>query len=347
MRNVKLREICDVIAGQSPPSSTYNQDGIGTPFFQGKADFGDVFPTVRYWCSEPNKISQPNDILFSLRAPVGPTNINNIEACIGRGIAAIRCKEVDQKYLLHFFRGNEEKIAALGTGSTFKAITIGTLKDLEIPLPPLPTQQKIAAILDEADKLRQLNKQLIAKYDALTQSLFLEMFGDPVTNPKVWQVSDFNKAVESVLGGLSLGGEERPMLEGEIAVLKISAITSGNFRSTEYKVVSPSEINKDLVRPKKGDLIFSRANTREMVGAVAIVDKDYDNLFLPDKLWKLKLKRSLADVYFIKFLLSHDGFRENLRKVATGTSGSMLNISKAKLLKLRVPLPKIEVQNQY
>ena len=98
MKQVNLNDVCEVIAGQSPPSSTYNQDGNGVPFFQGKADFGELNPTVRYWCSEPKRLAKPNDILFSLRAPVGPTNVNNIEACIGRGLAAIRCVNIELNY---------------------------------------------------------------------------------------------------------------------------------------------------------------------------------------------------------------------------------------------------------
>ena len=199
IEEVNLADVCDIIAGQSPPSSTYNQEGNGVPFFQGKADFGEIYPTVRYWCNSPKKMSKPDDILFSVRAPVGPTNINNITACIGRGLAAIRCNNIERNYLLHYLRGNEEKIASLGSGSTFKAITIGTLKEIKIPLPPLDQQKKIAAILDAADTYRQKTKALIEKYDELTQSLFLDMFGDPVSNPMEWdkvalnELCDFKK----------------------------------------------------------------------------------------------------------------------------------------------------------
>jgi type I restriction enzyme S subunit len=195
MKNVRLDSVCEIIAGQSPPSDTYNQDKHGIPFFQGKADFRELYPIVRYWCSKPTKISIPEDILFSVRAPVGPTNINNVKACIGRGISAIRCTDkIIQKYLLHYLRANEHKIAALGTGSTFKAITISELKKLQIPLPPLPQQQKIANILDAADALRQKDKALLAKYDELTQALFLDMFGDPVSNLKGWEI----KTIEGI-----------------------------------------------------------------------------------------------------------------------------------------------------
>ena len=87
---VKLGDLCDIVMGQSPPSSTYNSDGIGLPFFQGKAEFTELYPLTKKWCSEPKKIAELNDILLSVRAPVGDTNIANQKCCIGRGLAAIR-----------------------------------------------------------------------------------------------------------------------------------------------------------------------------------------------------------------------------------------------------------------
>ena len=104
---VTLDSVCEVIAGQSPPSTTYNVNKIGLPFYQGKADFGVLYPVTRMWCSEPQKISLPDDILLSVRAPVGPTNLNNKKACVGRGIAAIRCSyKIETKFLIHFLRFN-------------------------------------------------------------------------------------------------------------------------------------------------------------------------------------------------------------------------------------------------
>jgi type I restriction enzyme S subunit len=228
-----------------------------------------------------------------------------------------------------------------------KRVTADYLKQFEIPLPPLSEQQKIAAILDAADQLRQKDQQLIEHYTALGQSLFLEMFGDPVTNPKGWEVTVFSNCLDDILGGKSVGGDERALRPDEKAVIKISAVTSGFFNSNEYKVVECSKLPKALIHPQEGDLLFSRANTHELVGATCIVDADYENLFLPDKIWRLDLKQSKAANWYIKSLLSHDGFRENLRKVATGSSGSMLNISKAKLKQLIVPLPPYNLQMQF
>ena len=87
---VKLGDVCEIVMGQSPPSSTYNKEKKGLPFFQGKAEFSELYPEVRKWCSKPKKLAEPLDILVSVRAPVGSTNIVNQKCCIGRGLAALR-----------------------------------------------------------------------------------------------------------------------------------------------------------------------------------------------------------------------------------------------------------------
>jgi len=248
--------------------------------------------------------------------------------------------KVHEKFLYYFFL--TLNIPDTGYNRHFKH-----LKKAKIPLPPLDEQKKIAAILDAADALRQKDAQLIAKYNDLSQSLFLDMFGDPVTNPMGWKSTPFEKCLNDIIGGKSVGGDEHPIKDGEKAVLKISAVTSGYFNCLEYKVVEAANIPDTLILPYKGDLLFSRANTRELVGATCIVDADYSYLFLPDKLWKLDLMENRASAEYIRFLLTHEGFRSNLKKVATGTSGSMLNISKTKLKALKVPLPPITLQNQF
>ena len=132
----RLEEICAINMGQSPDSSTYNEDGNGLPFFQGNADFGEIYPAVRMWCSEPTKIAREKDILISVRAPIGALNIANCECCIGRGLAALTVNEdiCAQEYLWHALSGKVDELNSKGTGSTFKAINKKTLSETEIPL---------------------------------------------------------------------------------------------------------------------------------------------------------------------------------------------------------------------
>ena len=176
-----LGEVCEVIMGQSPPSSTYRDEAEGLPFFQGKADFGLVHPTARKWCTEPKKIARPGDVLLSVRAPVGPTNVADVECCIGRGLAAIRGgPDVEQEFLLHALQFVEPEIVRQGTGSTFQAIGGKRLKAITIPVPPINEQRRIVErlrdrlnIIQRADDAARA--QIVA-LEAMPAALLREFF---------------------------------------------------------------------------------------------------------------------------------------------------------------------------
>lgn len=145
-----LSDVATVVMGQSPQSLTYNKSGDGLPFFQGKADFGMTYPRIRVWCAQPNKIAEANDILLSIRAPVGPTNLAPTQCCIGRGLAAIRPEAgLTLKFLLYAFRRFEDHLNARGTGTTFKAVSGKTVREFFFPIPPQIEQVRIADTLDE------------------------------------------------------------------------------------------------------------------------------------------------------------------------------------------------------
>jgi len=145
-----LNEISEIILGQSPPSSTYNEIGNGLPFYQGKSEFGDIYPTPQKWCIAPKKIAEKGDVLVSVRAPVGPTNICPEKSCIGRGLAAIRpLGGIETLFTLYIMRAFEKSIAEKGTGTTFDAITGIQLKEFDIPLPPLPEQRAIVSKIEQ------------------------------------------------------------------------------------------------------------------------------------------------------------------------------------------------------
>lgn len=147
---LKLKECCTIIAGQSPESKYYNSKGEGLPFFQGKADFGALYPNIRIYCSQPTKIAEKDDILLSVRAPVGPTNLSPGKVCIGRGLTAIRPgSSISLKYLLYFFKYYEAQLQKSGTGTTFKAITQNVIKNIEVPVPSLDEQERIVFKIEE------------------------------------------------------------------------------------------------------------------------------------------------------------------------------------------------------
>jgi type I restriction enzyme, S subunit len=146
---VPLPLVATIEMGQSPPSTTYNTMGLGLPFFQGKAEFGATYPKAIKFCTEPIKIADGDDVLISVRAPVGPTNLAPGRCCIGRGLAAVRSEtSMPPRLLLYWFRSVEPWLAQQGTGSTFTAISRTDLEELVIPLAPFAEQRRIVAILD-------------------------------------------------------------------------------------------------------------------------------------------------------------------------------------------------------
>lgn len=342
MNQVELHKVCDVIAGQSPPSSTYNQEGEGIPFFQGKADFGELYPTVRYWCTAPKKLSEPNDILFSLRAPVGPTNINNLQSSIGRGLAAIRCHdEIELKYLLHYLRGNEERIAALGTGSTFKAIKIGTLKELKIPLPPIETQRKIAAILDTADEYRQKTKALIDKYDELAQSLFLDMFGDPVTNPKGWETTRMDQACTKVTDGTH---DTPDRIKEGVQFITGKHISPYRIDFEGSDFVAP-EVHQEIYRrcnPEKGDVLYT--NIGANVGTAAYNSVEYE--FSMKNVALFKPEKSQIHGRFLEYYLNSRNMKREVIRIAS-LGGAQQFLSLKDLRKLNIAVPPMDLQEKF
>ncbi len=177
--------------GQSPPSEHYNRTGHGIPFFQGKADFGKRYPTARYWCTQPKKYAAPGDILISVRAPVGPTNIASEICCIGRGLAALRSHNgIDRDYLLRCLEAFELVLAALGFGTTFVAINKNQLVSFVIPLPPLSEQHRIVAKVDElmalCDRLETERKERETTRDRLATAS-LARLNAPDPDPAVFQ----------------------------------------------------------------------------------------------------------------------------------------------------------------
>lgn len=145
-----IAAVARIEMGQSPDSIYYNGERDGLPFFQGKTEFGPRYPVVRKWCSEPKKIAEAGDILLSIRAPVGPSNIALERSAIGRGLAAIGAENsVSQPYLFYFFRHIESWLSSQGTGSTFAAISGDFLRAIKVPVAPAAEQTRIVEKLEE------------------------------------------------------------------------------------------------------------------------------------------------------------------------------------------------------
>ena len=338
----RLDEICAINMGQSPDSSTYNEDSNGLPFFQGNADFGEIYPAVRMWCSEPTKIAQEKDVLISVRAPIGALNIANCECCIGRGLAALTVNEdiCAQEYLWHVLSGKVDELNSKGTGSTFKAINKKTLSEIEIPLPPLDEQRKIAAVLDKVSDLIAKRRQQLDKLDELVKSRFIELFGDPLV--------DDGRYPKRALGALAEVGSSKRIFEKEYVAegvpfyrtKEIVELSKGNRITTELFITREryDEIRDEYGVPQKGDLLISAVGT---IGVIWIVDGQNDFYFKDGNLLRVAATERFAPTYLKHLLESLIGAYK--QEMSSGTAYAALTISALKEMQVyEVPLAEQE-----
>ncbi|MEZ8780326.1 restriction endonuclease subunit S [Vibrio splendidus] len=245
--------------------------------------------------------------------------------------------EVDTEYLGRFLQSKFRELRENCTGATIPHISKRHLISLEIPLPPLETQKQIAAVLEKADQLRKDCQQMEQELNSLTQSVFIDMFGDPVTNPKGWDLAVLSDVVKNIQGGKSPKCDSRPAGANEWGVLKLSAVTGGFYKPNQNKAILEGTLPNSDIELKQGDLLFTRKNTYELVGACAYVRETPDRLMLPDLIFRFHMPEKLK-IYFWG-LLNNTSFKLKVRALASGAAGSMPNIAKSKLNMLELPLP--------
>ena len=173
----QLNDVADIIMGQSPLSQSYNKDKKGLPFYQGKTEFSDIYikePTI--FCNSPIKVVEENDILMSVRAPVGDVNIATQKSCIGRGLASIKPKKIDYLYLFYLLKEQKSKIEKIGVGSTFKAINKNNISTLKISIVEKDKQDKIRNYLSSIEKLKFEIEKSIETAQNLYDSLISKYF---------------------------------------------------------------------------------------------------------------------------------------------------------------------------
>lgn len=237
MKHRALSEFCDLNMGQSPDSSTYNNQGEGLPFYQGNADFGIIHPTARVWCSSPVKRAHAEDILISVRAPIGAMNIAAEECCIGRGLAALTPKQdvCSQKYLYYALESRVDLLVSKGTGSTFKAISKKILEETELPAYPMQKQKEIVHVLETVDSLIGQRHTEAEYLDQLVKSRFVELFGDPVSNSR-----GLPEKTLSEMGEFGRGvSKHRPrndpkLLGGKHPLIQTGDVAAADLYITEY-----------------------------------------------------------------------------------------------------------------
>ena len=318
MEYLQLKDVCNINMGQSPDSSSYNEAGEGLPFFQGNADFGERYPITRVWSSAPIKKAKENDILISVRAPIGALNYAKELCCIGRGLAALTPNEdiVSSEFIFWMLKGKNTELNSKGTGSTFKAISKKVLEEIKVPNIDLNTQKMCSGNLEKIYKIIQLRKQQLQQLDELVKARFVELFGDVLTNEKSWETAIWNDVL-TIKNGKNQKQVENPT--GQYPICGSGGIMgyADNYISEANSVIigRKGNINKPILMREK----YWNVDTA--------FGLEPNNKFL------------LVDFLFL-FCVLFDF--EKLNKAVTIPS-----LTKADLLKIEMPIPPIELQNEF
>ena len=344
MEYVKLKEVCEISMGQSPDSSSYNKEMIGVPFFQGNADFGEKNPDARAWTTKPRKMALINDILISVRAPIGALNYANKNCCIGRGLASIRpIKDFYLKeYIFYLLKSKKDELNKLGTGSTFKAINKSVLENLKVPILNVNDQTKIVKQLDMIKHIIKKEKTQISFFDNLIKSRFVEMFGDPEINPKNWEQVTVKDVCSSIVRG-PFGS----MLKKEFFVEKgkntykvyeqKNAIQKNAFIGTYY-VDSKKFTELKRFECISGDILMSCSGT---MGKLYQLPTNCEKGLINQALCKFTLNSKILPVVFLTYM------NETIGKLETKGSG-IKNIAAVSYVKaMPINIPPIELQYQF
>ena len=342
MKKACLSDICSITMGQSPDSSTYNDNGNGLPFFQGNADFGNRNPHVRVWCSEPKKIAHQDDILISVRAPIGALNIANQECCIGRGLAALSVKTEYclQEYLWYYLCNAVDELNSKGTGSTFKAINKNVLAELSVRLFDLKVQQRIVLSLNKLTELINQSKRSISKLDELIKSRFVEMFGDLSTNSKAWSIVPLEEVAEIRIGPFgSLLHKENYICNGH-ALVNPSHIIDSRIIPDVKLTISDTKYHEMLAyHLRKDDIVLGR---RGEMGRCAVVQEK--GLLCGTGSMIIRPNGKLKS-YFLQTILSSPLYKKILEDKAVGVT--MLNLNVPIVSSVAIPLLPVDLQDEF
>jgi len=344
-------DIVNVIMGQSPLSSTYNDKGIGLPFLQGKAEFGEIYPSPIFSCSNPIKIAEKNDLLLSVRAPVGDVNIALFKSCIGRGLVAIRAKDdkINYLFLFYYLKYSKNLFDSLSMGSTFKAITKKEIDKFQILLPPLPEQEKIAEVLSTVDQAIEEINEATTKMERLKKGLMQELLTKGIGHsefketeigriPKEWKITRLgDKSIVEIRGNKAINSFN------EAAFIPMEAIPSSDIFA-KFEIRSKKNI-KSFTYCKPGDILLAKITPSLENGKQGIVPNNipYDFALATTEVFPIFCKN--IEKLFLFYILKHTKFRNKIIASMIGTTGRQ-RASKISILNLLIPLPPLPEQNR-
>ena len=346
MKKVKLGEICEIVTGSTPKSSNPNywngEYKWITPAEISDDDFI-VFDTQRkitkLGIEETGLKSFPTGtVLLSSRAPIGKVAISGCEMYCNQGFKNFICSnKINNEYLYYFFKSRKNYLNILGRGATFKEISKSIVSDIEIFLPTYDIQRKQVKVLKKIDKLIYTKKEQLIEFEYLVKSRFNEMF----------ILNDFSlKRLGELVEGVRYGTSLPATLNGKYGYLRMNNITEGgqlNIQNLKHIDIPEEDLEKYVVR--KGDVLFNRTNSLELVGKTCIYELDYD-MVIAGYIIRIRTNNNILNPRYLSEFLNFPSTKKFLRNIAKGAV-NQANINAKELQDISIPLPPLSLQNEF
>ena len=346
----KLGEVCTIVSGSTPKTSvtSYWDGNIKwiTPAELNEDTFY-IMDSVRHITEEGKEKTRlsylpTGTVILSSRAPIGKTAIAGCEMCCNQGFKNLICSDaIYNEYLYFFLKSKTDYLNSLGRGATFKEISKSIVESIEIPLPEVNQQKEIAEKFKKLEQLISLRKQQLAKLDELVKARFVEMFGTFPANPFRWSTGKIQDVVSDVRYGSS-----RPAVEGgKYPYLRMNNITySGelDLHDTKRIDIPDSELDKCTVR--RGDVLFNRTNSKELVGKTCVYNRD-ELMVLAGFVIRVRVNERIRPEVLSAFL--NMDFSKRMLIGMCKTAIGQANINAKELQNVDLYIPPIELQDQF
>ena len=341
----KLGEVCTIVSGSTPKTSvtSYWDGNIKwiTPAELNEDTFY-IMDSVRHITEEGKEKTglsylPAGTVILSSRAPIGKTAIAGCEMCCNQGFKNLICSDaIYNEYLYFFLKSKTDYLNSLGRGATFKEISKSIVENIEIPLPEVNQQKEIAEKFKKLEQLISLRKQQLAKLDELVKARFVEMFGEPAANPNRYKKKKLSE-IAVYFNGLTYKPEN--VSDEGMIVLRSSNIQNGQLDFEDVVRVDCAVKEKFVV--KENDILMcSRNGSSRLVGKVALIKNVWEPMSFGAFMMIIR-----SDYYW--YLMTYFQMASFREQIKAGTTTTINQITGRMLDSIMIPLPPVDVQNQF
>ena len=343
---MRLLDLCDIKYGYAFDSKRFTDNPIYPPLVRirdVKRGFSETFYAGEY---SKEYLLHKGDLLIGMDGEFNIARWKSVDALLNQRVCKISAKKgTNEEYIRFALSKKLKNIEDKTSFVTVKHLSARELSTIEFTMPEYEKQRKIADILVSIENIIEKKEQELEQLETLVKSRFVELFGDPIKNPKGWEVVKLSECLERIDNGKSFTCDSNAREGVFPAILKLSAATYGDYRPYENKALLDEKQFVESVEVHRGDLLFTRKNTPDLVGMAAYVFETPEKLMMPDLIFRLVTNERMTPT-FLWQLINNREFRPAIQGISGGSAKSMSNISKERLKNIEVICPPISEQKK-